>query len=135
MKISKSSWHFQIVESFLSGKEPPKNLCEYFWTLAISLLLITVLSIIVLFILAGSLYTFYKAYLMPLESVGVMIMFVAMLAWFSSVSFCLLITYFIARKDGKMRQYLEGDEDEISLLAKVYISHKEKICPLLEFKE
>ena len=135
MKISKSSWHYRIVKSYLAGKTPPKNLCQYFWTLVISLLLITVLSILVLFILAGLLYAFYKAYLMPLESVGVMIMFVAMLAWFSAGSIYLLITYFIAREDRKMRQYLEGDEDERSLLLMVYISHKEKICPLLEFKE
>jgi len=133
MKISKSSWHYQIVESYSAGKTPPKNLCQYFRLLVISLFIITVILALVLILLSIELYTFYIAYLMPLESVGVVIMFVAMLAWFSCVLICLKTTYFIAREDKKKHKYLESDEDERSLLSKVYISHKEKICPLLEF--
>lgn len=143
MNISKQSWHYRFFDfvnddSFYDSSYHPRNLCPYFWSLvfcvfkfifaiALSAGIGIVIGLFIIWIPIASLYY------------GVEFSFENYPLWFiigviASVIIGLMLIGIVIASLGLIIDYI-SDKPKGGLFFKCLKAKKEKLCPILEFKD
>ena len=123
-KINRNSWHYKLNKHFLQDTnmhyhwEPAhSDFCSY-WRATVSrliaLALCTAFTLLTLVVIGGAVYR---------DPIGTLVAFGSTVGVFGTA--IVIATYIVNRKKKEPSQ---------SLIAQKYRAHKEKICPMVEFK-
>lgn len=136
MEISKSSWHYRLINSTI-GK-PSNSLCLYFWSLIISLLMrilvafIFVTWVLMMLITISPILIGYNDEYLFLYILGI-------LPWVVTL---LILGDYLHEKFPQVREkhFLKKNrreqlEKEPHIVVEYVKAIKNKVCPILDFKE
>ena len=133
MKISKKSWHYRLISFFYT--KPERNLCAYIQELLISFLMLFCLLFISVAAVIGLGFGIGYATLYFIGISDIAIWKSILVSVVESLILVGSITLYEKRKVKKLLEEIEGKEPKESLVLNYIKAKKEKICPLIEFKD
>lgn len=132
MKVRKGSWHYRLWRfGRESSRSEPRDLCRYFWHLALVKVLLPLT--IVGFALAGIGWVFWLIFQYPLEAAGTVLAIVLVAAFILGMVFG--IRKLVERHERKEieRESLPPEPPKEPSVVLTYLAaRKRKVCPLIE---
>jgi len=131
MKISPKSWHYNLVQLFFTGNMP-RTLCSYFWTFLLCLFFGLLLATFALGLVAGAIYVLVAPWILIGEAKNREEYILIGIMFFMGYGFP-VIGFIINYIESRPKNYRPSKGP--SLLSQWLKAKKEKVCPIIEYKD
>lgn len=133
MKISTKSWHYTLINVMRPGSMP-KSLCQYFWAMVYSILMITtilVLGTIAVGFFPVALWSYFHNHSIVAGDVLVIMSIIAFI-----VSAICSIPYIYRAVTRKAKIVRESDPANFTgIVFGMVVALKSKVCPLITYED